>query len=831
MLVIAFVLLVFCYLPHLSGLRDFVIVDCQYTYQPVCDFLKQCLNKSCLPFWNPHNYCGFSELAVSSPSIFYPFNYLLVLLPFSKGEALYLILHQFLAGLASYLFVERLSNSKSVALFAALSLMFCGYMFGMHKYPDFVASVCALLFVLYSSLLFFRESGRKQALALLLLSLSGFMLYTSGRPEIFGPGLALSFVLVICEMKRLHKNALGTKQLAISLSFWLLALLSATLLAAPMILPAAEWTKLSPRSGGLIAAQIFQWSATWYDWFSIVFMQPFGDLDRVRFPEGTIHVVLQTANTAELPFVPSAFMGPVFFTLLILGFLDRSFKSRLLFLLLCLLGVLMSAGDQTPVAPSLLKAFPQLGLLRYPVKTIIIPLLPAIFVSARGLAWILNKNEGGKPIIYVIACFWFLVLILAPALYFSGAFNLFILKLCSACHTTIRESELLLAQADLCRSFAVTGALGFSFAILIWLYRAEKIRKQLCFIGILSVAILPMVLYGADMQEKAAEGGYYEKTAELDLLLQRLAKSESPGKMRIMHMVEEPLYVPPDYRPWEPYFLRIEHFGRDILLADTHFSTNWEYANGYALSETKQVLILFQDAFSKSSIVKDSKLPPEKRSDFPLARICALSNSRYLISGLKRSETEELPVLDSRLFELVHENKRLNIRIYSVKNFARRLYFASNVQGVNSWVELAKKVSSTKDETCMGDEITYVQSSNLDLLRQTAGNTFPAVQRTEISIIRDEPSLIELHLSKKTPGLLVLRDQFYPGWQATLDELEVPILRANLFNRAVLVPSGEHRLQFRFFPASLKIGLALAFGGLILALILALCLLKFRVSK
>jgi uncharacterized membrane protein YfhO len=69
------------------------------------------------------------------------------------------------------------------------------------------------------------------------------------------------------------------------------------------------------------------------------------------------------------------------------------------------------------------------------------------------------------------------------------------------------------------------------------------------------------------------------------------------------------------------------------------------------------------------------------------------------------------------------------------------------------------------------------------------------------------------------------------SWQATLDELEVPILRANLFNRAVLVPSGEHRLQFRFFPASLKIGLALAFGGLILALILALCLLKFRVSK
>jgi uncharacterized membrane protein YfhO len=57
------------------------------------------------------------------------------------------------------------------------------------------------------------------------------------------------------------------------------------------------------------------------------------------------------------------------------------------------------------------------------------------------------------------------------------------------------------------------------------------------------------------------------------------------------------------------------------------------------------------------------------------------------------------------------------------------------------------------------------------------------------------------------PALLILGDQFYPGWRATVDGEPVPILRANIAFRAVLVPPGIHTVEMRYEPASFRYGL------------------------
>ena len=251
-------MLVLCYLPFLIGSKDFVIRDCEFLYQPECHFIGECLRKGIFPLWNPHDYCGFPQVAVSSPGLFYPLNYLLFLLPFSQGEALYLLLQQFLSGLAAFLLVDRLLKNKGAAVFASLSMMFCGYMFAMYKYPDFVASVCALLFCFWASAGFFREGAHKQKAYFSALCFFAFMLFVSGRPEIFLPGSFLLLLQAAGEIWRLRKSGLPMIKLLELFAFWSLALALRLLLACPMIVPSWNGRRLSPRAHGLNAEEAFQ---------------------------------------------------------------------------------------------------------------------------------------------------------------------------------------------------------------------------------------------------------------------------------------------------------------------------------------------------------------------------------------------------------------------------------------------------------------------------------------------------------------------------------------------------------------------------------------------
>ena len=53
---------------------------------------------------------------------------------------------------------------------------------------------------------------------------------------------------------------------------------------------------------------------------------------------------------------------------------------------------------------------------------------------------------------------------------------------------------------------------------------------------------------------------------------------------------------------------------------------------------------------------------------------------------------------------------------------------------------------------------------------------------------------------------LVLSDSYYPGWEAEVDGVPVPIHRANMAFRAVVVPEGKHTVEFRYRPDSFYYG-------------------------
>jgi Bacterial membrane protein YfhO len=78
-------------------------------------------------------------------------------------------------------------------------------------------------------------------------------------------------------------------------------------------------------------------------------------------------------------------------------------------------------------------------------------------------------------------------------------------------------------------------------------------------------------------------------------------------------------------------------------------------------------------------------------------------------------------------------------------------------------------------------------------------------------------NLVRLHTSSDSNALLVVTDTYYPGWHAFVDGVEQPLVRGDLLFRVVPVAAGEHEVELRFEPCSVRLGLAISLAALALA--------------
>ncbi len=75
-----------------------------------------------------------------------------------------------------------------------------------------------------------------------------------------------------------------------------------------------------------------------------------------------------------------------------------------------------------------------------------------------------------------------------------------------------------------------------------------------------------------------------------------------------------------------------------------------------------------------------------------------------------------------------------------------------------------------------------------------------------VEIVARGAERMTLDVNTPADGLLILSENFYPGWRATVDGATVEILRANLTLRAIPVRAGQHRIEMWYDPLSFKIG-------------------------
>jgi uncharacterized membrane protein YfhO len=74
----------------------------------------------------------------------------------------------------------------------------------------------------------------------------------------------------------------------------------------------------------------------------------------------------------------------------------------------------------------------------------------------------------------------------------------------------------------------------------------------------------------------------------------------------------------------------------------------------------------------------------------------------------------------------------------------------------------------------------------------------------------------------RRPGILVLTDAFFPGWKATVDGKPAHIYRINYLLRGVRLDTGVQRVEFRYQPASWRLGRSLSAVALVILFAMAL---------
>lgn len=139
-------------------------------------------------------------------------------------------------------------------------------------------------------------------------------------------------------------------------------------------------------------------------------------------------------------------------------------------------------------------------------------------------------------------------------------------------------------------------------------------------------------------------------------------------------------------------------------------------------------------------------------------------------------------------------------------------------------------VSLLIDNAFEPDAVVVLSDTPASLASRGARPTVPPAD-VDARIERDEGAALVVRAKAPRGGYLVVSDTFFPGWTAAVDGKPAPIYRANLSVRAVPLPPGDHRVEFRYesdASARGRLVASLALACIVFALLASLAMSRRR---
>jgi hypothetical protein len=349
------------------GWQTFVYRDFGIFSYPLAFHFHECFWRGELPLWNPLNCCGTPFLAQWNTQVLYPPALFYLLLPASWSVGVFCLLSLYWGGLGMFLLAERWTGNRLAAGFAGIVFAFSGLMLSSLIWPATVAGLGWMPWVVWLTERAWRNGGSAVPLA----ALGGALQMLSGGVE----AVLLSWVLLGALWLVDFLSGVAPRGKMAVRAGWVILLIAG--LSAAQLLPFFELLDYSRRQEGISAAM---WPMSPSGWAN--FLTPLFHCSSFQ------GVFMQTAQGWTNSYYAGVATVALAAAALWPGRRDWRVWPMAGLALLCLV---LAVGEATPVYGWLVRHFKVVGLMRFPVKFVILPVfvlpLLAAFTLSRRTFW------------------------------------------------------------------------------------------------------------------------------------------------------------------------------------------------------------------------------------------------------------------------------------------------------------------------------------------------------------------------------------------------------------------------------------------------------------
>ena len=149
----------------------------------------------------------------------------------------------------------------------------------------------------------------------------------------------------------------------------------------------------------------------------------------------------------------------------------------------------------------------------------------------------------------------------------------------------------------------------------------------------------------------------------------------------------------------------------------------------------------------------------------------------------------------------------------------------------NAWfVEELIKVSNANEEILALKDLDTKSKAVINTTKNSSLTNYAFAKDSLASIVLENyrPNQLTYQSQNKSKGFAVFSEMYYEnGWKAYIDGVEKPIYEVNYALRGLEVPSGDHKIEFKFEPAVIKKGSTIVLASSLLLGLLILSALGY----